>query len=158
MRTRASVALPETTGVVALPTSRLRRLSRAQANPPAVASPSEAPPATAPPALVRHTCTACGALFEVDLPRASTTPLWPVLVAGQTNRSCPRKQKGCPCRRQCMYGCPSTPTRTQRGHVNKDVQLSFVGLKTARPIAEAVMMIPKPGTSPKLSPVTVTTP
>ena len=65
----ASVALPEATGAVALPTSLTSAAEpAAQANPPAVALPSEAPPATAPPALVRHTCTACGALFEVDLP------------------------------------------------------------------------------------------
>ena len=50
-----SVSLPETT-------------VNEQETPPEPASPAQVPPALPTPQAVRHTCTSCGAVFEIDMP------------------------------------------------------------------------------------------
>jgi hypothetical protein len=77
----SSVALPPQTpqtkpslasSSVALPLSSEPAPSAPTVALPVVAEPPQAPQSTPPaapaPALVRHTCSACGALFEIDLP------------------------------------------------------------------------------------------
>ena len=59
------VALPESPTTVAVPSSS-----------PSVAQPAASPPPTPPaPTAVRHTCTSCRAVFEIDLPAGLTKAL-----------------------------------------------------------------------------------
>ena len=89
------VTLPESTGGVALPTSQPATASAGgvvlpqqpmasgqtpaptptQGQPVREPSPAIVPPPPPAPALVRHTCTACSAVFEVDVPAGLTQAL-----------------------------------------------------------------------------------
>ena len=61
----AQVALPESPTSVAVPSSQ-----------PTVAQPAASTPPPAPaPTVVRHTCTSCSAVFEIDLPAGLTKAL-----------------------------------------------------------------------------------
>ncbi len=75
----AGVALPPTQSAPqATTTSPTVALPNAEPTTPVAlpsATPSVAPPSPPPPSLVRHTCSACAAVFEVDVPAGLTQAL-----------------------------------------------------------------------------------
>ena len=59
----SNIALP-----VDLPVDVQAATEDAVGSPPMLPPPASAPPTVPPPSLLRHTCSSCGALFELDLP------------------------------------------------------------------------------------------
>lgn len=64
----ASTAAPEESDAVAMPISLPETVAAAQETPPEPAPPAQTPPALPSSQSVRHTCTSCGAVFEIDMP------------------------------------------------------------------------------------------
>lgn len=64
----SSSEVPEEITPSAMPVSLPETTVIEQETPPEPASPAQVPPALPTPQAVRHTCTSCGAVFEIDMP------------------------------------------------------------------------------------------
>lgn len=64
----SSSEVPEEITPSAMPVSLPETTVIEQETPPEPASPAQVPPALPTPQSVRHTCTSCGAVFEIDMP------------------------------------------------------------------------------------------
>ncbi len=64
----SSSEVPEEITPSAMPVSLPETTVNEQETPPEPASPAQVPPALPTPQAVRHTCTSCGAVFEIDMP------------------------------------------------------------------------------------------
>ena len=64
----SSSEVPEEITPSAMPVSLPETTVIEQETPPEPASPAQIPPALPTPQAVRHTCTSCGAVFEIDMP------------------------------------------------------------------------------------------
>lgn len=64
----ASAAAPQESDAVAMPVSVPETVAAAHEMPPEPAQPVQTPPALPSSQPVRHTCTSCGAVFEIDMP------------------------------------------------------------------------------------------
>lgn len=64
----ASPAAPEESAAVAMPVSLPEPVAAAQETPPEPTPPAQVPPAPPSSQSVRHTCTSCNAVFEIDMP------------------------------------------------------------------------------------------
>lgn len=64
----ASPAAPEESAAVAMPVSTPQATPSVQETPPPPTPPAQVPPAPPSAQSVRHTCTSCNAVFEIDMP------------------------------------------------------------------------------------------
>ena len=64
----SSSEVPEEITPSAMPVSLPETTVNEQETPPEPASPAQVPPVLPTPQAVRHTCTSCGAVFEIDMP------------------------------------------------------------------------------------------
>ena len=64
----ASPAAPEESAAVAMPVSIPQITPSVQETPPEPTPPAQVPPAPPSSQSVRHTCTSCNAVFEIDMP------------------------------------------------------------------------------------------